>query len=149
MRWLKDTTVLKWVYIFELTAPVFYRINRLFIRDKDEKKRFKHFEENELPHSPMIKDFLREHYNMGVYPIPKALIRFVTMLVSFFIGIFGKKAIYYFEYRFEKKAVEAYTNLMNDTDDLKIKELAKQLCDEELPHREYFREKLGIKVEET
>jgi len=142
---MKDTTMLKWLYMLELTAPVFYHVNNYFIRDPEEKKMFKHFEESELPHSPMIKDFLRKNYDMPVYPIPPFIIQFGTALISLFIGLFGKKTIYYFEYRFEKKAVHAYTNLMNDTKDPELRKLAEQLRDEELPHREYFKGRLDIK----
>ena len=144
---MKNTTMLKWLYMLELTAPVFYRVNSLFIRDPEEKKKFKHFEESELPHSPMIKEFLRKKYNMGIYPIPKFLIQLVTAIVSFIIGLLGKKAIYYFEYRFEKKACHAYLNLMNNTDDPEFKKFAALLHDEELPHRNYFMGKLDIPTE--
>lgn len=142
---MKDTTLLKWLYVLELTAPVFYRVKSKFIKDPEEKKIFKHFEENELPHSPMIKDFLRKNNNIGVFPFPDFIIELGAAIFSFLIALFGKKMIYAFEYHFENKAVHVYTKLANNTKDPEIKKFAQQLCEEEVPHLNFFKEKLGIK----
>ena len=141
---MKGTTIFKWLYIFELTAPVFYRMKAKFIKDPEEKKIFKHFEESELPHSPDIKAFLKDKYNMRTFPIPDFLVEWGAAFCSFFIALLGKKAIYYFEYLFEKEAVQAYSNLMkNNPDDPDMQKFAEQLRDDELPHLNYFKEKLG------
>ena len=147
---MKKTTLLKWLYIFELTAPVFYRMKSRFIKDSEEKKLFIHFEESELPHSPEIKAFLREQYNMGVFPIPGFLIEWGAAISSFIIALFGKKVIYYFEYLFEKEAVQSYSNLVkNNPDDIPLQEFAGRLRDEEQVHLDYFMERLGMKKKES
>ncbi len=143
---MKGTTILKFLYIFELTAPVFYRVKGKFISDPEEKKMFKHFEDGELPHSPEIKFFLKENYNLNTFPIPDFIFEWGAAVVSFFIAIWGKKAIYYFEYLFENKAVHVYTNLVNKNPaDKLLQEFAQKLCDEELVHLNYFKAKLGKK----
>lgn len=138
---MHELTTYQWLYIFELTAPVFYRIKRGYIRDAEEKKVFSHFEEMEIPHAPWIKDFLRK-YNKGVFPIPK-LIEIGAVCFSHLVCLFGKKAIYYFEYLFEKEAVHVYGKLINNTKDEELKIFSIKLRDEEIPHLEYFKKKLG------
>jgi rubrerythrin len=138
---LNELTVYQLLYIFELTAPVFYRVKRSYLKIEEDKEVFLHFEEVEKPHSPMIKEFLKQ-YNRGVFPWPR-LIEVGAAIFSHIIAFFGEKAIYFFEHHFETKAVNTYTKLANSTKDEKLKQISLQLREEELPHLEFFKKKLG------
>jgi rubrerythrin len=138
---LHELTVYQFLYIFELTAPVFYRVKRSYLKNEEDKETFLHFEEVEKPHSPMIKEFLKQ-YNKGVFPWPR-LVEVGAAIFSHIIALFGEKAIYSFEHHFETKAVNTYTNLANCTKDEELRQFSLQLRDEELPHLEFFKKKLG------
>lgn len=138
---MSELTILQWVYIFELTAPVFYRVKANYIKDEQVKESFRHFEETELPHSPEIKEFLKQ-YGKGVFPWPR-LIEFLAAAISRVVALFGLKAMYYFEYLFEAEAVHVYGKMAKNTKDPAVKKFALKLLDEELPHLEFFKEKLG------
>jgi rubrerythrin len=140
---VNELTVYQFLYIFELTAPVFYRVKRGYLKSEEDKETFLHFEEVEKPHSPMIKEFLK-HYNRGVFPWPK-LIEVGAAIFSNIIALFGEKAMYYFEHHFETKAVNTYTNLANSTEDEKLRQISIQLREEEIPHLEFFKKRLGKK----
>jgi rubrerythrin len=138
---VSELTVYQFLYIFELTAPVFYRVKRGYLKNKPDKDTFLHFEKVEKPHSPMIKEFLKQ-YNKGVFPWPK-LIETGAAVFSHFISLFGEKAMYAFEYHFETKAVNTYTNLANSTVDEKLRQISIRLREEEVPHLEFFMKRLG------
>jgi len=138
---LHELTVYQFLYVFELTAPVFYRVKRGYLKNEEDKETFLHFEEAEKPHSPMIKEFLKQ-YNRGVFPWPR-LVEVGAAIFSHIIALFGEKAIFYFEHHFETKAVNTYTNLANSTKDEKVRQISLQLLDEERPHLEFFKMKLG------
>ena len=142
--YVSELAVYQFLYVFELTAPVFYRVKRGYLKNESDKAAFLHFEEAEKPHSPVIKEFLKQ-YNKGVFPWP-GLVETVAAAFSHLIARFGEKAMYAFEWHFETKAVNTYTNLANCTDDEKVRQLSIQLRAEEVPHLEFFKQKLG-KVE--
>ena len=141
--YVDELTVYQFLYIFELTAPVFYRVKRGYLKNEEDKRMFLHFEEMEKPHSPVIKEFLRQ-YNKGVFPWPR-LIEAGAAISSHIISWFGERAMYSFEYHFETKAVNTYTNLANSTRDERLRQISIQLREEEVPHLEFFKMKLGKK----
>ncbi len=138
---MNELSEFQWVYIFEVTAPVFYRVKRGHLKKDEDKKAFTHFEESELPHAPEIKAFLARR-NKGVFPFPK-LIETGAALFSHIVCLFGEKAIYFFEYLFENTAVGVYTKLYNNTTDEEFKQLCLKLRKEEVPHLEFFSKKLS------
>lgn len=138
---MHELTTLQFLYVLELTAPVFYRVKAKHIKDEAVKDSFHHFEQAELPHSPEIKEFLKQ-YGKGVFPWPR-LIESIAAAFSHVVALFGIKAIYFFEYLFEAEAVHVYRKMANNTRDPMVKKLALKLLDEEIPHLEFFKEKLG------
>ncbi len=141
---MNELTEFQWVYLFEVTAPVFYRTKRKHLKNEQDKAAFLHFEQSEIPHAPMIKEFLKQR-NKGVFPWP-GLFEALAAVFSHFIALFGTKAIYYFEYLFENKAVHVYTKLSNNTKDEQFKKINLQLLEEEKPHLDFFMGKLGKKA---
>lgn len=138
---MNELTEFQWLYIFELTAPVFYRVKRGYLRDEEDKNTFRHFEETEKPHAPMIKKFLKD-YNRGVFPWPR-LVEVMAAFFSHIVALFGKKSMFFFEYLFENKAVHVYTKLSTNTEDERFRKIILQLLAEEIPHLEFFKKKTG------
>ena len=141
---MRELTTFQWLYIFELTAPVFYRVKRGYLKSEEDKKAFSHFEEMEIPHSPMIREFLKK-YDRGVFPFPK-IVEVSAAIFSHIICLFGEKAMFYFEYLFEYAAVHVYTRLINNTKDNEFKKINIVLRDEEIPHLQFFQKKLGKEI---
>lgn len=139
---MHELTVFQWVYLFEVTAPVFYRVKRGYLKNEEDKKAFQHFEDMEIPHADMIKNFLITR-NRGVFPWP-GLFETSASAFSHIVCLFGEKAMYFFEYLFESEAVHVYTKLAKNTKDEEFKKLSLQLLEEEVPHLEFFKSKLGI-----
>ncbi len=140
---MDELTEFQWVYLFEVTAPIFYRVKRGHLKSEEDKKAFLHFEESEKPHAPQIKEFLRQQ-GRRVFPWPQ-LLEVGAATFSHLVSVFGEKTMYYFEYIFENKAVGVYTRLSNGTKDEKFREITHRLLEEELPHLEFFQNKLNKK----
>jgi rubrerythrin len=72
------------------------------------------------------------------------LVETVAAVLSHVIAIWGEKAMWRFGYLVEKKAVYVYTKLSKNTEDEKFRQINLKLREDEIPHLEFFKKKLGL-----